>query len=95
MLKNHPHPGEILREDVLLPLNIDVTDAANRLGIARSTLSRIINGHSGISPLLALRLEKAGVSTARFWMILQANYELDKAEQQNDGLKVKPLHVAV
>ena len=95
MLKNHPHPGEILREDVLMPLEIDVTDAANRLGIARSTLSRIINGHSGISPLLALRLEKAGVSTARFWMTLQANYELAKAEQQNDGLKVKPLHVAV
>ncbi|MBW6509212.1 MAG: HigA family addiction module antidote protein [Desulfuromonadales bacterium] len=95
MLKNHPHPGEILREDVLLPLNIDVTDAANRLDIARSTLSRIINGRSGISPLLALRLEKSGVSTARFWMTLQSNYELSKAMQQNDDLKVKPLHTAV
>lgn len=93
MLKHHPHPGEILREDVLLPLNIDVTDAANRLDIARTTLSRVINGRSGISPLLALRLEKAGVSTARFWMTLQSNYELSKAMQQNDALKVKPLQV--
>jgi len=95
MLKNHPHPGEILREDVLSPLAIDVTDAAQRLGIARSTLSRIIHCHSGISPLLALRLEKAGVSTARFWMTLQANYELAKAEQDDSLLEVKTLYEAV
>ncbi len=95
MLKHHPHPGEILREDVLLPLKIDVTDAAQRLGIARTTLSRILNGRAGISPLLALRLEKAGVSTARFWMMLQANYELSQAERQNTELKVKPLREAV
>lgn len=95
MLKNHPHPGEILREDVLLPLEIDITLAAKRLGIARSTLSRVLNGRSGISPTLALRLEKAGVSTARFWMTLQANYELDQVDQLNKPLKVKPLHEAV
>lgn len=70
-MKNHPHPGELLREDVLVPLGIEVTDAAQRLGIARSTLSRIINGKAGISPDLAIRLERAGVSTARFWMNLQ------------------------
>ena len=92
MLKNHPHPGEILREDVLLPLEIDVTLAAKRLGIARSTLSRVLNGRSGISPTLAMRLEKAGVSTARFWMTLQANYELAQVDQLNKPLKVKPLH---
>jgi addiction module HigA family antidote len=95
MLKNHPHPGEILREDVLLPLEIDVTLAAKRLGIARSTLSRVLNGRSGISPTLAMRLEKAGVSTARFWMTLQANYELAQVDQLNKPLKVKPLHEAV
>jgi addiction module HigA family antidote len=59
MLKNPPHPGEILREDVLLPLDMDVSVAAKRLGVARSTLSRVLNGRSGISPMLALRLEKA------------------------------------
>ena len=95
MLKNHPHPGEILREDVLLPLEIDITLAAKRLGIARSTLSRVLNGRSGISPTLAMRLEKAGVSTARFWMTLQANYELAQVDQLNKSLKVKPLHESV
>ena len=81
-LKNHPHPGELLREDVLLPLGIEVTDAAQRLGMSRTTLSRVINGRAGISPDLAIRLERAGVSTARFWMNLQSNYELAQAERR-------------
>jgi addiction module HigA family antidote len=82
MMKNHPHPGELLREDVLPPLGIEVTDAAQRLGMSRTTLSRIINGHAGISPDLAIRLERAGISTARFWMNLQSNYELAQAQQR-------------
>lgn len=82
MMKNHPHPGKLLREDVLLPLGIEVTDAAQRLGMSRTSLSRILNGHAGISPDLAIRLERAGVSTARFWMTLQTNYELSQAEQR-------------
>ena len=82
MLKNHPHPGELLREDVLVPLGIEVTDAAHRLGMSRTSLSRVINGRAGISPDLAIRLERACVSTARFWMTLQTNYELSQAEQR-------------
>lgn len=82
MMKNHPHPGELLREDVLAPLGLEVTDAAQRLRMSRTALSRVLNGHAGISPDLALRLERAGVSTARFWMTLQANYELARAEQR-------------
>ena len=95
MFKNHPHPGEILREDVLLPLEIDVTDAAERLGVARSTLSRVLNGRSGISPVLALRLEKAGAGTARFWMALQSNYALSQANELAQTLHVKPLQEAI
>lgn len=82
MMKNHPHPGELLREDVLLPLGLEVTDAAQRLRMSRTALSRVLNGRAGISPDLALRLERAGVSTARFWMTLQANYELARAEER-------------
>ncbi|EQD42987.1 Addiction module antidote protein, HigA [mine drainage metagenome] len=82
MMKNHPHPGELLREDVLLPLGIEVTDAAQRLGMSRTTLPRVINGRAGISPDSAIRLERAGVSTARFWMTLQVNYELAQAGQR-------------
>ncbi len=90
MMKNHPHPGEMLREDVLVPLGLEVTEAAQRLGLARTTLSRLINGKSGISPDLAIRLERAGVSTARFWMNLQSNYELSKAEERGQP-QVRPL----
>lgn len=82
MMHNHPHPGELLREDVLVPLDIEVTEAARRLGMSRTSLSRVIHGHAGISPDLAIRLERAGVSTARFWMTLQTNYELSRAEQR-------------
>ena len=83
MMKTHPHPGELLREDVLLPLGVEVTEAARRLGLSRTALSRVVNGHAGISADLAVRLERAGVSTARFWMALQSNYELSRAEQRD------------
>jgi antitoxin HigA-1 len=79
MMKNHPHPGELLREDVLVPLSLSVTEAAQRLAMSRVALSRVLNGRAAISPDLAVRLERAGVSTARFWMTLQANYDLSRA----------------
>jgi addiction module HigA family antidote len=82
MIHTHPHPGEILKETVFDALDLSVTDAASRLAISRVTLSRVLNGKAGISPDLALRLEKAGASTARFWINLQANYDLWRAMQQ-------------
>jgi addiction module HigA family antidote len=90
MLENHPHPGELLREDVLVPLRIEITEAADRLGMSRTALSRVVNGRAGISPDLAVRLERAGVSTARFWMTLQANYELSLARKREQP-NVRPL----
>lgn len=82
MMMQHPHPGEILREDVLASLGLEVTEAARRLGMSRTALSRVLNARAGVSPDLAVRLERAGVSTARFWMNLQANYELSLAQQR-------------
>lgn len=79
---DHPHPGEVLKEDVLVPLELTVTEAATRLGMTRVSLSRVLNGKTGISPDLALRLERAGISTARFWMSLQSNFELEQAAQR-------------
>lgn len=93
MMKNPPHPGEILREDVFKPLNLAVTEAAERLAISRVALSRVLNGKAGISPALAIRLEAAGVSTARFWMNLQTNYAL--AVARAEGIpEVKSLETA-
>jgi addiction module HigA family antidote len=89
MIHAHPHPGEILKETVFEPLELSVTDAAERLSMSRVALSRVINGKAGISPDLALRLEKAGVSTAHFWVNLQANYDLWQA-MQHDQPPVRP-----
>lgn len=54
---NPPHPGETLRDDVLPALGLTVTEAASQLGVTRAALSRILHGHAGISPEMALRLE--------------------------------------
>ena len=72
---NPCHPGEILRDN-LEAAELSVTDAARRLGCARQALSRLLNGKAGISPAMALALERMGWSDASFWMRLQAAYEL-------------------
>ncbi|AHK80444.1 virulence protein [Ectothiorhodospira haloalkaliphila] len=82
-LFNPPHPGEILREDVIEALGLTVSDAAKRLGLTRVQLSRVLNERAGISPDLAVRLERAGISTARQWMALQSSYKLWQAEQRS------------
>nr|WP_157140634.1 HigA family addiction module antitoxin [Paraburkholderia graminis] len=81
-MRNPPHPGEMIKRDVLVPLGISITEAAQRLGITYAMLSRLINGHFGISVELAMRLEKAGVSTARFWLALQAVYDISAAQHR-------------
>ena len=68
--------GEILREDVLGNLGLSVGEAASRLGISRVTLSRVLHGHARVSPNLAVRLEGAGVGTARAWLALQSAHDL-------------------
>ncbi|CDN53789.1 Plasmid maintenance system antidote protein, XRE family [Neorhizobium galegae bv. officinalis bv. officinalis str. HAMBI 1141] len=90
MMKSPPHPGELLREDVLVPLGLSVTEAATRLGMSRVALSRVLHGRAGISPDLAVRLERAGVSTARAWLSMQANYDLAQAMEREQP-PVRPL----
>jgi addiction module HigA family antidote len=68
---------------------LNVTEAAKVLGVARHTLSRVLNGHAAISPEMAIRLEKAGWSNADFWLRLQAAYDLAQARQHEDEIKVK------
>jgi addiction module HigA family antidote len=72
---NPCHPGEILRDN-LEAAGLSVIDAAARLGCTRQALSRLLNGKAGISPAMALALERIGWSNASFWMRLQAAYEL-------------------
>ncbi len=78
---NQPHPGGLLREDVLAPQELIVTEAAERLGVSRVALSRVIDEKAGISTDMATRLELAGVSTARAWLAMQASYDLAQAKK--------------
>ena len=93
MMRNPPHPGTIIGEDVLGELGLTVAEAAARLGVSRVTLSRVIHGHAGVSPNLAVRLERAGVGTARAWLALQTNYDLAR-ELNGKAHDVRPLVVA-
>lgn len=90
MMRNPVHPGEVLREDVLADLGLGVGEAASRLGVSRVTLSRVLHGHARVSPNLAVRLEQAGVGTARAWLAMQIAYDL-AAERAAGVPKVRRL----
>lgn len=88
-MKNPPHPGRSIQENCLEPLGLSVTDAAKGLGVARHTLSRVLNGHAAISPEMAIRLEKAGWSNAEFWLRRQTAYDLAQARERQDEIRVE------
>lgn len=83
MMKNPPHPGELLREDVINELGLSVTEVAEHLKISRVSLSRFLNRRTGMSLTLALRLEMAGISTAQAWLAMQLNYDLAQARKHH------------
>jgi addiction module HigA family antidote len=87
-MHNPPHPGEIVRDQCLEPLGLSVTDAARGLGVTCKALSELLNGHAGVSPEMAIRLEKAFGSTAETWLRMQLAYDLWQAEQRTGDLKV-------
>jgi antitoxin HigA-1 len=89
-----PHPGEVLRELCLEPLNLTVTAAAQALGVSRKTLSRILNGRSGISAEMAVRLSMAFDTSAESWLNQQVQYDLWQAEQHRKKLRVRRLTAA-
>jgi antitoxin HigA-1 len=80
-MHNPPHPGEMIRE-MLPELNIKIAEMARQLHFSREMLSRVINCRAPISPDLAVRLERAGLSTARFWLAAQMGYDLWQAEHR-------------
>ncbi len=94
MMHNPPHPGEIIQELCLEPLELSVTSAAAALGVSRKTLSSIINGRSGISPEMAVRLSIAFNTSSESWLNQQAQYDLWFAEQHRKDLNVTPLYAA-
>ncbi len=88
-MKKPPHPGRSIKDACLEPLELTVTEGAAILGVARHTLSRVINGQAGISPDMAIRLEKAFGGSADTWLRMQVAYELAQARQHEDQINVK------
>ena len=87
-IHNPAHPGEVIRATCLEPLGLSVTAAAKGLGVTRKALSELLNGHSGVSAEMAIRLEKAFGSTAETWLRMQLQYDLWHAEQRADKIKI-------
>jgi len=95
MLMHNPlHPGEVIKKLCLEPLGLTVTEAAKALGVSRKTLSSILNGRTGISPEMAIRLSIAFNTTAESWLNEQIQYDLWQAEQHRAELKVRRLSAA-
>ena len=82
------HPGEIVREECLKPLGLTVTAAAEALGVTRKALSDSLNGHTGVSPEMAIRLEQVFGSTADTWLRMQMQRNLWEARQRAGKIKV-------
>ena len=95
---NPPHPGLIIKEDILPALDMSVTEAADSLGVTRVALSRVINGKAAISPEMALRIEKwlgpKNGGSADVWLNQQAAYDLWQARKLG-APKVKPVRVTL
>ena len=88
---NPAHPGEILKELVIEPLGLTVTDVSERLNVSRKTLSKILNGRGAITPEMAVRLELAFKKpSADHWLRLQNAYDLWNSRQNKSNLKVQP-----
>ena len=88
-MNSPPHPGRSIKENCLDPLGLSLTEAAKVLGVARHTLSRVVNGHAAVSPEMAIRLEKAGWSNAEFWLRRQTSYNLAQARRREDQIEVE------
>lgn len=84
-----PHPGLSVRHDCIEPLGLSVTEAAKALGVTRQALNNLVNGKAGISPEMAIRLDKAFGGGADVWLKMQASYDLAMAMKRAHEIKVE------
>jgi addiction module HigA family antidote len=91
-MKNPPHPGGVVLRQCIEPLGLTITQAAVALGVTRTTLSELVNGKRGISPIMAVRLSKVFAGSAESWLTQQAHHDL--AQVQADRIKLRRLQFA-
>lgn len=92
-MHNPPHPGELLKEDVLPGLGLTVTDAAKQLRVTRPALSRILNGKAAVSAEMAIRLAQWLGGSSESWLYMQAAYDLWQASKRSRP-KITPISTA-
>jgi len=92
-MKDPPHPGRSIRNACLEPLGLSVTQGAEILGVTRQALNNVVNGKSGISPEMAIRLTKAFGSTPETWLRMQLAYDLAAARKHEHKIKVRRVHL--
>ena len=87
-MKNPPHPGAVIREEVLRPFDLSITKAAEILGVRRATLSDLTNGKTAVSAEMALRLEKAFGVSMDLLLRMQAGYDAAQARRRSAEIHV-------
>jgi len=93
-MHNPAHPGEILKELVIEPLGMSITDVARHVGVSRKTVSRVLNGRGAVTPKMALRLELTfGKPDAAHWLRLQSAYDLWQTKQHSVDIHVTPVEI--
>ena len=93
-MHNPLHPGQFIKETYLDPYDISIRNLAESLGVSASTLTRVVNGQSGVSPEMALRLSKAVGRSPESWLAMQHNYDLWQARQSLDLSRVTTIEFA-
>jgi addiction module HigA family antidote len=94
IMHNPAHPGEILKELVIDPLHLSITEAASRLGVSRTSLSKVLKGRGTVTPEMAVRLEMTfGKPNAAHWLRLQSAYDLWQTRQRSADIHVSPIEV--
>ena len=89
LMHDPPHPGKLIRDICLEPLDLNITEAAKGLGVTRKTLSSLLNGHSNVSPMMAIRLSKAFGGSPESWLTHQLYFDLWQAKKKSQKLKVR------
>ena len=88
------HPGEIVKDALLNETGLTVTSAAEKLGVERGTLSRLLNGHSGVSPEMAMRLSIFLSTSVELWMNIQRDYDIWQLKNQRHHWTTRPFELA-
>jgi antitoxin HigA-1 len=91
-MKNPPHPGRMIREEILQPLGLSVTSGAKILGVSRQALNNLVNLRACISPEMAIRLDKAFGVSAQTWLRMQSAYDLAQAMKSEGKIRVRRYH---